>query len=102
MLALAVDRQEGDPESLLNLTRRLIALRHASPALMTGSITIRQAGEALLLFEREAEGQTLLCAFNLGDSALPAPAALHGRRVVQAINGGNPELLPPFAALIAE
>jgi len=100
--ALAVDRQEADPESLLNLTRRLIALRHANPALMAGSITILHADEALLLFEREAEGQTLLCAFNLGDAALPAPAQLTGRRVTQTINGATTDLLPPYAALIAE
>lgn len=100
--ALAVDRQEADPESLLHLTRRLIALRHANPALMTGSITILQADEALLLFARAAEGQTLLCAFNLGDTALPAPAELRGRRVVQAVNGATIGTLPPYAALIAE
>ena len=100
--ALAVDRQEADPESLLNLTRRLIALRHANPALMTGSITIREAGEALLLFERVADGRTLFCAFNLGDRAVPAPASLEGRRVIESLNGATTELLPPFAALIAE
>src|SRR3546814_1462784 len=34
---LAVDRQQDDPESLLNLTRRLVALRAAHPALRPGA-----------------------------------------------------------------
>jgi alpha-glucosidase len=100
--ALAVDRQEADPDSLLNLTRRLIALRHSSAALMAGSMTIREAGAALLVFERAAPGQTLHCAFNLSASAVPLPPHFRGRRVVQAINGASTEMLPPYAALIAE
>ena len=100
--ALAVDRQEADPESLLNLTRRLIALRHSSPALMTGSITIREAGEALLIFERQVPGQTLLCAFNLGEQPISLPEKLRGGRIQQAVNGATSAQLPPFAGLIAE
>ena len=99
--ALAVDRQEADPHSLLNLTRRLIALRHSSPALMTGSIAIREAGEALLVFERKAAGQTLLCAFNLGERPVMLEH-IEGRRVLQAVNGATSAELPPFAGLIAE
>jgi len=100
--ALAVDRQEADPQSLLNLTRRLIALRHSSPALMTGSIAIHEAGEALLVFERHAPGQTLLCAFNLGEHSIALPEHLQGRRILQAVNGVTLAQLPPFAGLIAE
>jgi alpha-glucosidase len=101
-LALAVDRQAGDPGSLLELTRALIALRHANPALMRGSIAILEADEALLLFEREGEGQRLSCALNLGDRAIAAPAGLQGRRVLHAVNGATLEVLPPFGGLVAE
>jgi alpha-glucosidase len=100
--ALAVDRQEADPGSLLNVTRRLIALRHSSTALMTGSIAIREAGEALLVFERQVPGQTLLCAFNLGERPVSLPEDLRGRRILQAVNGATLAELPPFAGLIAE
>ncbi|MBB4155280.1 alpha-glucosidase [Sphingomonas jinjuensis] len=64
--ALAVDRQEGDEGSLLHLTRHLIALRRHSPALRHGTLTLAEAKDALLVFDREADGQRLRCAFNLG------------------------------------
>jgi alpha-glucosidase len=101
--ALAVDRQEADPDSLLNLTRRLIALRHANPALAIGSMTVTEARDPLLVFEREGDGQALLCAFNLGETAIPLPLPLRQRRrVLEAVNGATLDTLPPFAALVAE
>jgi alpha-glucosidase len=68
--ALAVDAQEADPGSQLALTRRLIALRDASPALRLGDLRVLEARGDLLVFERRAPGQTLLCAFNLGQGAI--------------------------------
>ena len=101
--ALAVDRQDADAESLLQLTRRLVALRHANPALAIGSMTVTEAGDQLLVFEREGGGQKLLCAFNLGATPLALPSgAAKGYRMVQSVNGATLEVLPPFAALIAE
>ncbi len=63
--SLAVDRQNADPASLLNLTRRLIAFRHASDALMTGDVAMLAVTDTLLAFERSAGTETLLCVFNL-------------------------------------
>ena len=68
-LALAVDRQNDDPNSLLNLTRHLLAVRHASEALMAGSARVIEATDTLLVIERAAPGETMLCAFNLADTA---------------------------------
>ena len=59
------------------------------------TLTIREAGAALLVFERAVPGQTLHCAFNLSASAVPLPPHVRGRRVVQAINGASTEMLPP-------
>ncbi len=98
--ALAVDRQTADPDSLLAWTRRLIALRHAHPALTAGSMRILVAEGDLLVFARSGEGETLRCAFNLGMTPLPTPAALAGGRVVEAVNGADMAGLPPYAALI--
>jgi alpha-glucosidase len=64
---LAVDRQDGDADSMLAFTRRCIELRSSSAALRWGSMTVVEAGEQLLRFEREHGGQRLLCTFNLSE-----------------------------------
>ena len=78
--ALAVDRQQDDQGSMLNFTRRLIALRRGSSALREGTATVLEASAGVLAFEREAAGERLLCVFNLaaerGAFALPPDAAL--------------------------
>ena len=66
-LPLAVDRQEGENNSTLALTRRLIALRKAHPALRHGAIRPVPAPPSTLAFERGEGAECLLCAFNLGD-----------------------------------
>jgi alpha-glucosidase len=63
---LAIDRQESDPDSILALTRRLIALRKAHPALRVGQIRQVDAPRPLLAFERGDGADRLLCVFNLG------------------------------------
>ena len=74
--ALAVSRQEGDGASALAYTRKLLAARKAHPALRTGTLTLLP-GDGLA-FLREAEGERIVCAFNLGTQDiqldLPGPA----------------------------
>jgi alpha-glucosidase len=101
--SLAIDRQEADPRSLLHLTRRLVALRHAHDALMTGDFAVLHADHALLVFERRAAGTTMLCAFNL--SAAPAtwsPPRPAEWRVVEAVNDTRDWQFPAYGALVAE
>ncbi|WP_304616757.1 alpha-glucosidase [Paracoccus sp. (in: a-proteobacteria)] len=80
--ARAVDRQESDPESILNFYRRTIAFRKASPALSGGRTTFIDLPEPVLGFRRSAAGQTLTCLFNLSprqaDFRLSGPADLTG------------------------
>jgi len=72
---LAVDRQEGDPASMLAFTRRCLDLRSKSPALRLGSMKVIEAGEQMLRFERVHDGQRLLCSFNLSDGPAPVDAS---------------------------
>ena len=67
---LAVDRQDADPASMLNLTRRLIALRKREPALRLGSLRFLDAPAPVLAFERTRGEDTLTCVFNLGHEAV--------------------------------
>ncbi len=97
--ALAVDRQEADPDSLLNLTRQLVALRKAEPALQFGRMERIEADGDLLRFERWIDNRRIRLAFNFGTT--PRPIDLEGR-VVVAVNGAEPNLLPPFGGLAVE
>ncbi|SHH74940.1 alpha-glucosidase family protein [Ferrimonas marina] len=71
-LSRAVDRQEAEPDSVLQQFRRLLAWRQQHPALRVGDIRFLDAPEPLLLFVRQCAEQTLLCGFNLS----PQPTVL--------------------------
>lgn len=74
--ALAVSRQEADPDSALAYTRKLLAGRKAHPALRSGTLTLLP-GDGLA-FVRETQGERIVCVFNLGTGGiqmdLPGPA----------------------------
>ncbi|SDN65101.1 alpha-glucosidase [Halomonas shengliensis] len=102
-LAVAVSRQQEDPASVLNATRRLLAFRSEHPALVAGELTLVDVGEALLGFVREGEGERLLCVFNLTGEprstrlplAVEAPLEGHG---FAAECDGDTLHLPPYQA----
>ncbi len=99
--ARAVDVQAGDAGSLLEVTKRLLALRRQFPALRHGSIKVIEASDTLLVFERRAGDQRLLCAFNMGaTSADYTPAAQW--HAVAAVGGAHGGHLPALSGLIAE
>jgi alpha-glucosidase len=87
-LKLAVDAQEADPEATLHVARRLIALRKAHPALRLGGLDLIEGSHGLLVFERferGADGERLLCVFNLGHETRDwTPPA--GARRIEAVN----------------
>ena len=63
--ARSVQAQSADPRSLLNLYRRLIALRRASPALTEGMFQpITYGTRYLLAYLRQTSEQTVLVALN--------------------------------------
>ena len=65
--ALAVDQQAG-PHSLLSYFTQLLAWRKQQPALIHGSMTVWPSHPQVLVFEREHQGQRVLCAFNFSDA----------------------------------
>jgi len=70
--ALAVDRQDADPDSLLNHYRRLLRWRRGHRALVGGTIGMLPEHDQVLGYVRSDGDERLLCAFNLSDR----PAAL--------------------------
>ncbi|WP_292023968.1 MULTISPECIES: alpha-amylase family glycosyl hydrolase [unclassified Brevundimonas] len=102
-LPMSVDAQEADPTSVLHAARRIIALRHAHPALRTGGLEIESAGDLVIFrrFERAEGGERLLCVFNLGFEAVDwSPPA--GARRIAAVNWTEADgsALKPLAGLI--
>jgi len=66
--ALAVDQQVGQSGSLLGYFTQLLAWRKQQPALIHGSMTVWPSHPQVLVFEREHQGQRVLCAFNFSDA----------------------------------
>ncbi len=77
--SLTVAAQEKNPDSLLNLYSKLIALRNASPALARGAFTLEpQENTSVLGFSREAAGQRLLILANFAEAVKLQTAAYAG------------------------
>ena len=99
---LAVDAQQHDAHSTLNLTRRLLGFRRQHDALRTGTLRFLDTPEHLLAFERCAGSERLLCLFNFGEAAQPVPAALvRSWRVLEQVGDASLETLPRWSGLIA-
>jgi alpha-glucosidase len=100
--ALAVDAQQHDAHSTLNLTRHLLGFRRRHAAVRTGTLRFLDTPEPLLAFERCAGSERLLCLFNLGEGARPVPATLAGPwRVLEQVGGASLQSLPRWSGLIA-
>jgi alpha-glucosidase len=64
-----VAAEQGDPHSMLTLTRQLIALRHGSPALTRGSYRlVNGAPDTCFVFYREDGRERRMIALNFGDA----------------------------------
>jgi alpha-glucosidase len=84
-IARAVNRETGDPASILADYRRLLAFRRAHPALRTGAIELLDAPDQVLAFIRSGDGERLICAFNIGSRE--TAFALPGGRAVAVLAG---------------
>ncbi|BDG01313.1 alpha-amylase family glycosyl hydrolase [Anaeromyxobacter oryzae] len=68
-----VEVEAGDEESVLSLTRRLLAVRRARPALNRGAYRAVGAPEGVLAFERIAGGDGVLVLISFVDRAVRVP-----------------------------
>ena len=101
-LPLNVAAQAADEMSVLNWTRRMIAMRGDEAALREGGIRLLdEASDQLVAFERTSDGNTLACVFNL--SHRPAPNPITCGTSVSAVGGADPsaDMLPPASGYIA-
>lgn len=98
--ALNVEAQSVDQHSLLNWTRRMLALRGRHPAFGRGSLRFLAPGNRkILAYLREYKGETILCVANL--SRLPQAVELdlsefQGRIPIE-LTGMSP--FPPIGQL---
>jgi alpha-glucosidase len=71
-----VEAEETDEGSILNLYRRLIALRRRQPALVYGQLRDLKTSGNLLTYERVAEDERLVVVLNFGDRAIRVPTGV--------------------------
>ena len=102
---LSVAAQEANPSSMLNHYRTALAFRRAHPVLRHGTMEGIAAEGAVAHFLRRG-GETLFCAFNLGDS--PAKVSLPDGRwqtVGQDLGSVTPDgrsiVLPAWGVMLA-
>jgi hypothetical protein len=70
--AVNVEAQTREPSSLLNWTRRLLAVRKTTQALGRGALRFLKPGNRkVLAYLREHGDEAILCVANLGRSAQP-------------------------------
>ncbi len=101
--ALAAELQERDAQSLLAWTRQLVGLRKRREALTLGTMNVLECTDSLLVFERQFDGDRLLCAFNLGREPITyRPAQADAWRILERVGAGTAWTLARHAALIAE
>ncbi|MHB1587346.1 MAG: maltose alpha-D-glucosyltransferase [Acidiferrobacteraceae bacterium] len=98
--AVNVEAQSGDPFSLLNWMRRLIAVRKAHRAFGRGSIALLTPGNRkVFAFIRQHEQEIILCVTNLSRAAQPVELDLveHKGLVPVELVGRTP--FPPIGDL---
>jgi alpha-glucosidase len=99
--ARAVDVQDKAADSLLNLTRALLAFRKAHPALRWGGIRFRKASETVLLFERDFGAERLTCLFNLGPEKADWPRGLaRDGAPLMSVGGAGQGALPGYSGCV--
>ena len=88
----SVAEQADDATSMLNLHKRLLAVRRERPALLRGTLDAWHDG-AVLLLERRHEGECIRVALNLSASPQSLPNGWTGERLVSTHpNGGGKRL----------
>ena len=98
--AVNVEAQTRDPHSILNWTRRMLAVRRRHPALGRGTLTfLYPKNRKILAYLREYQDETILCVANLAHSpqAVELDLSPFAGRVPVELNAGT--LFPPIGEL---
>jgi alpha-glucosidase len=100
-LALAVDEQEKDPNSVLQTFRRLVHWRKRYESLVKGDLALVQTVESVLGFERRWDKQRIFCAFNFSNREVVQPLlepwdSLDGHGYSSGTMSGGNLILSPF------
>jgi len=109
-----VATESKDPNSILNVYRKLLSLRHSNPALLEGNYTeLNQDDPNVLSYLRSYRGEAVLVALNMSATAQKATFNLDSQgfpkagfksllTTGQAAAQGQKVSLPPFAVFIAQ
>jgi len=108
--ALAVDQQDGVPESLLSFYRTMLKWRKTQTALLDGDIALLPVDKQVFAFIRGNGAQRVLCVFNFSDQSAQwnVPAGTQVKQVlqVQGLHGadfsGGMATLQPWSGMFAE
>jgi maltose alpha-D-glucosyltransferase/alpha-amylase len=95
-----VEAQRRDPHSILNWTRRMLAIRSGHPAFGRGTLTLLSPkNRKVLAYIREYDGDTLLCVVNLAHSpeAVELDLSQFAGRVPVELSAGSS--FPPIGEL---
>jgi glycosidase len=109
-----VAAESKDPNSILNLYKKVLALRHTNQALLEGSYTaLNEDDPNVISYLRSYKGKAVLVALNM--SAAPQKATFNllpqgfGQALLKALIAspeasakGNEVALEPYGLLIAE
>jgi maltose alpha-D-glucosyltransferase/alpha-amylase len=98
--AINVEAQSRDPHSVLNWTRRTLAVRRNHPAFGRGTLRfLYPKNRKVLAYLREYGGETILCVANVARSAQAVELDLseYEGRVPVELNAGSP--FPPIGQL---
>jgi oligo-1,6-glucosidase/alpha-glucosidase len=94
-----VAAQEADQSSMLALTRALLALRRAEPALELGDIVLLDAPEGVLAYERRYDGRRVRVLLNLTPDNVAI--AWQGEPLLSTLDGwAEPGMLYPDEGLV--
>jgi glycosidase len=79
-----VESQEADPDSILGLYRRVLALRRRSSALAEGSTEMLEVGNGHLVFGRRHREERLVVMVNMVDESVTPSTTLPNGAIVLA------------------
>ena len=96
----AVD-QIAEPDSIFHLYRRLLELRKSAPALQSGDVTLLEAPDGVLAYERSLDGSIVTVAINMTDDevewTIPGETLISS---LDSLDGAGRGALRPYEAVV--